>query len=106
MIRIFPACSSAPRIMIVMASVPREWSGKLSGLAVRSVPRPSLLDLSLFGVSWRSLWRVLLVVSMCTLGLLCNPGAHAMPLRVYVAARAETFNLIEWEAHQLIAHAG
>ncbi len=29
-----------------------------------------------------------------------------MPLRVYLATRADTFNLIEWEAHQLIAHAG
>src|SRR5215213_10042261 len=91
--------------MIAMASVPREWSGKPSDLAARSVPHPSPLDLSLFGASWRSLWRVLLVISMCTLALLGDPGAHAMPLRVYLAARADTFNLVEWEAHQLVAHA-
>jgi hypothetical protein len=28
-----------------------------------------------------------------------------MSLRVYLAARADTFNLVEWEAHQLVAHA-
>jgi hypothetical protein len=39
-----------------------------------------------------------MVLCLGALAAIANPGTQAMPLRVYLAARAETFNVVKWEA--------
>jgi hypothetical protein len=46
------------------------------------------------------------VLCVGAIAVIADPGAHAMPLRVYLAARSETFNLVAWEARHLSDHVG
>src|SRR5689334_19332186 len=82
-------------MMISMAAVPRASSGNLAGLLGRLELRPSV---QVVRAGWRAARRTLISLCLGALALIANPGSHAMSLRVYFAARAETFNLVEWEA--------
>ena len=46
---------------------------------------------------WRAAHGMLIMLCLGAIAVIGNPGTHAMPLRVYLAARAETFNLVQWE---------
>jgi hypothetical protein len=85
--------------MIAVAAIPQMSSGGLAG----SYAAP--FSASLSRSHWLLLRRVLAVGALSIVSLLCAPGAHAMPLRVYLAAGAMTFNLVEWEARHLTEQA-
>jgi hypothetical protein len=88
-----------------LAATPQASSGELSDL----IHGVRVADQSVGArgrVRWRSFRRALIVLSIGLVAMLSGPGAQPMPLRVYLAAGAETFNLVEWEARHLAAHAG
>jgi hypothetical protein len=87
--------------MISVAAIPRAPSVNVSDLL-----REPYAFLRWSRVGWLSLRHALQIGALAMLAIFSAPGVHATPLRVYLAAGAETFNLVEWEARHLTAHAG
>jgi hypothetical protein len=91
-------------MIIAVAALPQASSGKLSGL-LQSPPYAGQGIIVHRRARSLSLRRTLIVLSLGLMTMLGSSGVLAMPLRVYLAAGAETFNLVEWEVRHLAAHA-